>query len=615
MNKMETILKCLNRDGFHSQRKLARQAGFSLGSVNELLKKMVEKGFLSRGDRDYQITELGNTYLEECGQRLHAEKLSIKKGDIGVRTAVILAAGENKEFAVPTGLLIIDGVRVIDYLLRYLHQTGIERIILIVGAMQEQYLEHMRNKQVEVWENPHYKWSGTMASLAVVEKAIREDFLLIESNLIFEQTILKKVLDAPYANCILVASPSGSGDEAYVELSEDGTVKRISKDIRQLNRIDGEMLGISKISYTLFQKMLEYYKKNTNPMLNYEYVIEYIGRLYGIYGVRKDDLAWALIESQEQYEKAKELVFPRIKKKEIGKKEQHARALLKQSLGVAEEEVEQVSMGGGMTNTNYFATVGGEEYILRIPGACTDAMIDRRGEAHNGGLATTLGINPETIYFDQMTGVKITKCIPGARTLNGKTARLESSIQKTTEILRKLHQSDMKMYGSFSVEKEYEKYKQLLNHNDVMGESHYQEADDFFYRMSRRLQEIGLMSVPCHNDLVAENFVEDVQGKMYLIDWEYAGYYDPAWDLASHLLECEFLPVEEELFLKYYAPEGISRACEEKIFLFKICQDILWSVWTLLKEAGGEDFGSYGVGRLKRAIQMKKEYIKRYGEI
>jgi thiamine kinase-like enzyme len=98
---------------------------------------------------------------------------------------------------------------------------------------------------------------------------------------------------------------------------------------------------------------------------------------------------------------------------------------------------------------------------------------------------------------------------------------------------------------------------------------------------------------------------------MYLIDWEYSGTNDPMFDLAALFLENEFAPEDEELFFHYYyGAEQQPNASREKILIFKILQDYLWSIWTVLKESRGDDFGSYGIDRFTRAqrnIEVWKE--------
>lgn len=619
MNKYYRILYYINRHGFTSQRSLAEAADLSLGLVNALLKEMTEKKYLEKQTRgrksDYLLTKTGREYLERALIQSQDEKLSLNYGTETIRTAVILAAGANEHFDRPVGLLTIGELPLVEHCIRYLGQQGVERICVVAGSQKEQYEAYFLNRNVTLAENPRYKWTGTMASLAQAANFIKEDFLLIDGNQIFEEAALTTVLQSEHKNCVLLTSPSGSSDEAYVELAQDGSLFRISKDIRQMNHIDAEMVGISKISLPLFQKMMEIYRDNSNPYVNYEYVLEDIGRVYQIFGCHTDDLVWCVVENEKLYHKAKSIIYPKIKKKMILKKENHARETLKECLCISDEDITDFRISGGMTNTNFYVKLKDKEYILRIPGACTGQMVNRKSEQHNSALASIAGINPNSIYFNPETGVKITEYIAGAKTLSGKTARLEKNISKTTALLHTLHDSDMKQHNDFSVKEEYGKYKEMMTQMHVTCYEGFLEADAYFSHLMERLDELGLERKPCHNDLVAENLIKDEQGKLYLVDWEYAGYNDPMWDLASHLLECEFTRDEEELFLQYYFGTKPGPVEEEKILIFKICQDILWSAWTVLKENQGEDFGSYGTDRLQRALTTIREYEGNYEKI
>jgi len=117
---------------------------------------------------------------------------------------------------------------------------------------------------------------------------------------------------------------------------------------------------------------------------------------------------------------------------------------------------------------------------------------------------------------------------------------------------------------------------------------------------------------PCHNDLVPENLVKSGDGKVFLIDWEYAGMNDPMWDIAAHSLECEFTPEDEELFLSLYLQQDeIPLEIQQRVIMNKIFQDFLWSIWTIIKEAKGDDFGQYGINRFNRAREnLNHELIR-----
>ena len=99
-----------------------------------------------------------------------------------------------------------------------------------------------------------------------------------------------------------------------------------------------------------------------------------------------------------------------------------------------------------------------------------------------------------------------------------------------------------------------------------------------------------------------ENFIESPQGRLYLIDWEYSSMNDPMWDLAALFLESEFTSQEEEVFLSHYESDQ-TPVSREKITIYKILQDTIWSLWTVYKEEQGADFGDYGVNRYQRAVK------------
>ena len=78
---------------------------------------------------------------------------------------------------------------------------------------------------------------------------------------------------------------------------------------------------------------------------------------------------------------------------------------------------------------------------------------------------------------------------------------------------------------------------------------------------------------------------------------------DPMWDVAAHCLENGFNEDEEELFLKTYFNGNPKEVYKTRVLVNKIYQDFLWSLWTKVKEASGDDFGAYGIERYNRAKQ------------
>ena len=378
----------------------------------------------------------------------------------------------------------------------------------------------------------------------------------------------------------------------------------MSKDIHQFNQIDGEMIGISKISYEVFEKMLKQFENNKNPYLNYEYMIMDIGREYKIGYKKIDDLVWSEIDSIEHYNKFIKRTYSRLLRKEQEIKINNIKQKLQNILGIEEDEIEEIVPAGGMTNKNYTVTISGEKYILRIPGNGTENMINRFNEKHNSMLANELSIDTDILYFDELSGLKISKLIENAETINPQTAKREDIMDKTTSILRKLHNSNIEFKNTFNVFDEIIKYENLLKEINGKKYDDYDTVRDAVMNLKYELNILGEDLKPCHNDTVPDNFIKGKDNTFYLIDWEYSGSNDPMWDLAAHIIECDFNEDEEELFLsKYFETSNIDLVNLKKILIYKICQDFLWSIWTIVKEAKGDNFGTYGIDRYNRAIK------------
>ena len=257
----------------------------------------------------------------------------------------------------------------------------------------------------------------------------------------------------------------------------------------------------------------------------------------------------------------------------------------------------------GFTNHTYLVHLKNDEkVIIRVAGEGTEEYIDRKAENYNCCQMGFLGISPKVIYCNEETGIKLSEYIDNAETFTPRTAKLEENIALTAAILHDLHTSDIVWENRFDGFDESTRYEELLGDASRMYDGFTSLKRKVYALLRPRLYELGYEQKPCHNDLVAANLVKNsLTGRLYLIDWEYAGTNDPMFDVAALFLENEFSPEDEELFFRYYFGEQPTDAVREKILIFKILQDYLWSIWTVLKESRGDDFGSYGIDRFTRA--------------
>jgi len=268
------------------------------------------------------------------------------------------------------------------------------------------------------------------------------------------------------------------------------------------------------------------------------------------------------------------------------------------SLLSGDEEIQSVEQLGGMTNQNYLVKTSSNQYIVKFFGKGTDKLIDRQNEKFNLELLKDLKLDVENYLFDIEAGIKVNQYIENAETLNFNT--IKTKFEKIVPILQTIHASGKELRGEFAPFEEIKKYESLIQ--GEISYPNYEAIRKSVFSLKEELEQIGVDKKSCHIDLVPENFIEGPDGHLYLIDWEYSSMNDPMWDLAALFLESEFTPEEEADFLAYYEGDK-TPVSREKIRIYKILQDIIWSLWTIYKEENGADFGDYGISRYNRAVK------------
>lgn len=590
------FLKLINEFPKITQRKLSEKLNLSLGKINTEIKKLENSGIIIK-NKGYYLTQKGKEKLKEL--------LSIK-----IINAVILAAGRSRDFDIPNGFVKIENQIIIERSINILLETGIKKIYIVIGYEKEYYKKLAKKySEIILIENNKYEEYSSYYSLYLLKDYLRDSFILLESDIIYEKKSLKKILDSNEENLVLISSETGSKDECYVEI-ENGSVVKISKDKSELKRIDGEMLGISRLSYNYFKRIIEL--KVENPDYSYEYSIADVAREEKLEILKINDLVWGEVDNQEQYTKVLKEIYPKIKRNEEAEKTQEIKNLLTTILDIKLVDIDEIEVLGGMTNRNYLVTINNKKYVLRVAGAGTTNIINRYSEKRNAKEVSKIGVDKELIYFNEETGVKISEYIEKAETLNPETSKKKINLLLTSNLLKRLHTSNIKFENRFNVFDEIKKYENLIKNKEMIYKKYedYLENRKYIFNLEKILKQNGMIIVASHNDTVPENFIKNDKNEIYLIDWEYSGMNDPMWDLAAHSLESNFSEKEESIFLENYFEKNIKKEDLLRIECYKVLQDFLWSIWTILKEENGDDFGTYGVDRYTRGILKVKEIIK-----
>ena len=254
-----------------------------------------------------------------------------------ISTAVILAAGmgirlRNVTGLLPKGLLEIEGKSLISRSLESLKNEGIDRAIVVTGFQEPLYHEHLKQQaelpELEFVHSRQFEESGSMHSLFVAKNHLQEDFLLLESDLLYESRALPSVINFEGPDVVLASGKTGSGDEVYIYgekrkekkgtitsgIIVKGQITAISKNPFPGLSVQGELVGISKISLKLLNRMCEHHEENLKFPCNrhYEECISDLCSKTEIPFLRIGDLVWTEIDDQSHYKRAIKEILPRL---------------------------------------------------------------------------------------------------------------------------------------------------------------------------------------------------------------------------------------------------------------------------------------------------------------
>ena len=270
---------------------------------------------------------------------------------------------------------------------------------------------------------------------------------------------------------------------------------------------------------------------------------------------------------------------------------------------LGQPEIERI---GGLTNRNYRITIGPDGYVLRLAGAGTAAYIDRRAEEHNARVAAAAGVNAEVLFFDAEAGTLLARYVDGAETMSERAFKDLARVERAARTFRRMHRHPEAFAGRFDVFAQIDEYLALLRRNDARIPEGYDALHKESDAARRALAENPAPLAPCHNDPLAENFV-DSPGRMYLVDWEYAGMNDPMWDLGDVSVEAGFGPEQDEALLRAYFEGDPPAAQRGRMVLAKGLCDLVWTLWGLLQVMNDnpvEDFWAYSINRFERCQRL-----------
>jgi thiamine kinase-like enzyme len=260
------------------------------------------------------------------------------------------------------------------------------------------------------------------------------------------------------------------------------------------------------------------------------------------------------------------------------------------------------ALSGGLTNTNYKVEVAGTSFFVRVPGESTELLaVDRRNEYFNAKAAAETGVGPKVLYYLPEFQAMVLEFLQGI-TMSNASLNAPGMPTKIAGAIKCLH-AGPRFLTDFNMFRLTEYYLGICTQQDIRIPEGYPQRMPTVRRIEQALAVRPLPTVPCNNDLLAENYIDDGKA-IRIIDYEYSGNNDPCFELGN---TCQELHYDEarivEVCTAYFGSPSAGRIARMKLNM--IMSDVGWALWAAIQANISKikyDFWGWAVERWGRAV-------------
>ena len=263
--------------------------------------------------------------------------------------------------------------------------------------------------------------------------------------------------------------------------------------------------------------------------------------------------------------------------------------------------VDPQPLGGGITNVNFTVNDRGDNYVVRIGDDILVHQVMRFNELAASRAAHAAGISPEIVYAEP--GAVVLRFIQG-KTLEPEDIRKRAMLERIVPLIQRCHRDIPKhlrgpilAFWVFHVIRDYG--HTLLDGNSRMSGI----LPDLLAKAERLENTVGAVDLVFgHNDLLAANFIDDGD-KIWLIDWDYAGFNSPLFDLGGLASNNELSTEDEEGMLEAYFDKPVSDELRQRYQAMKCASLLRETMWSMVSEIHSEldfDYVAYTNENLAR---------------
>jgi len=260
------------------------------------------------------------------------------------------------------------------------------------------------------------------------------------------------------------------------------------------------------------------------------------------------------------------------------------------------------ALPGGLTNTNMrVQDDAGLDVVVRWGHADVRLLgIDRDAEHANTVAAHQAGVGAEVVEYRPDLSMLVIGFLPGKALADADFADA-AVMDRAADAVRRLH-AGPRFTGDFDMFARQAGYLDVVRENRMRLPNGYADHAPAWDNVRRALAAAPRPTVPCNNDLLAANFIDDGR-RVWLIDYEYSGNNDACFELGNTTTECSFSDDEVDAWTEAYFgdPTPADRA---RVRVQALCSQYGWSLWGFIQEATSPldfDFHTWGMERYEKA--------------
>jgi thiamine kinase-like enzyme len=272
--------------------------------------------------------------------------------------------------------------------------------------------------------------------------------------------------------------------------------------------------------------------------------------------------------------------------------------------------VDPIPLAGGITNQNYMVEDRGRRYVVRVGNDILVHGVVRANELAASRAAHLAGLSPGVLHAEP--GILVLDFIEG-RTFTPEDVRSPANLERLVDMVRRCHRDipqylrgPAAMFWVFHVVRDYA-------HTLREGNSrHVPLLQDLLARAARLEQAVGPIEIVFgHNDLLAANFIDDGH-RLWLVDWEYAGFNSPLFDLGGLASNSEFSVEQAEQALSLYFDRPVDDQLRRRAAAMtaaSLLRETMWSMVSEIHSTVDFDYTAYTAENLRRFEAAYANYL------